>query len=116
VTGEIPSQSVAFGIGLTDLANGQAGTENELGFDRADALTLRATIVLCQPQDVCFNGKRGARAFLRLPQVEYGVQRERIGRRVLFVGPSTSRAANASWDVSVWHDLAARVRRRQRGR
>jgi ADP-heptose:LPS heptosyltransferase len=76
-------------------------------------MALRAKIILYQPRYLCFNGKRGAREFLRLPQVAYGVQAERIGRTVLFIAPSTSRAANASWDLSIWHDLAARVRGRK---
>ena len=99
------------GIGLTDLVKGRAGNDNELRFTRADAVALRAKIVLYQPRYLCFNGKRAACEFFRISQVNYGVQRERIGRTVLFVAPSTSRAANASWDLAVWKDLAARVRR-----
>jgi TDG/mug DNA glycosylase family protein len=109
-------QLVSFGIGLTDLAKGQAGRDDRVRFARADAMALRAKVMLYQPRYLCFNGKRAAREFLRRPQVEYGVQAERIGRTVLFIAPSTSRAANAFWDLSIWHDLAARVLRRKRPR
>lgn len=101
---------LVFGIGLTDLVKGQAGGDGQLRFSRADAISLRAKIVLYQPRYLCFNGKRAAREFLRRPKVAYGVQPERIGRTILFVAPSTSRAAGGSWDLSVWRDLAVRVR------
>jgi hypothetical protein len=46
--------------------------------------------------------------------VDYGVQPVRVGRTVLFVAPSTSAAANGSWDRSIWQELARRVRRPRR--
>ncbi len=102
---------LAFGIGLTDLIKQQAGADRDLEFTLADVLTLRMKITSYQPRYVCFNGKRAAQAFLRSDKVEYGVHPARLGRSVLFVAPSTSRAANGAWDLSVWQDLAARVRR-----
>ena len=42
---------------------------------------------------------------------EFGVQVERIGATQLFVAPSTSGAANAFWDVEIWHELARRCDR-----
>ncbi|MGH2374506.1 MAG: mismatch-specific DNA-glycosylase [bacterium] len=109
-------QLLRFGIGLTDLIKGQAGRDDQVPFARADAMALRAKVMLYQPRYLCFNGKRAAREFLRRPEVEYGVQAERIGRTVLFIAPSTSRSANAFWDLSIWHDLAGRVLRRNRPR
>ena len=115
----VPTESgqlLGYAIGLTDLANGPAGSDDQLRFARADAIALRAKVVLYQPRYLCFNGKRGASEFLRRNSMDYGVQSERIGRTVLFVAPSTSRAANAFWDVSIWQDLADRVRGRKRPR
>lgn len=106
-------QLLSYGIGVTDLAKGQAGSDGQLRFSQADAIALRAKVVLYQPRYLCFTGKRAAREFFRRPEVAYGVQPERIGRTVLFVAPSTSRAASASWDLSIWHDLAARARGRK---
>ena len=102
-----------FRIGLTDLVKGQVGNDHELRVGAADILSLRAKIHVYQPRYLCFNGKRSAQLVLRRPRVEYGVQKERLGRTVLFVAPSTNSAASGSWDICVWQDLAARVRRHQ---
>ena len=102
-----------YGIGLTDLAKGQAGGDRYIRVTQPDAFALRARIVLFQPRYLCFNGKRAAQLFLRRPQLDYGVQPDRIGRTILFVAPSTSGAARGSWDITVWQDLAARVHRVQ---
>jgi len=101
-----------YGIGLTDLVKDQAGNDDAIRFGRAASFRLRATIITYQPRYLCFNGKRAAREFFRARHVDFGVQHPRIGRTVLFVAPSTSAAANATWDLSVWRDLAKRVRRR----
>jgi TDG/mug DNA glycosylase family protein len=101
-----------YGIGLTDLIKDQAGNDHAIRFGRAASVRLCATIILYQPRYLCFNGKRAAQEFFRSRQLDFGVQRTRIGRTVLFVAPSTSAAANATWDLSVWRDLAKRVRRR----
>lgn len=100
-----------YGIGLTDLIKGQSGNDDKIRFGRAASFQLRATIQLYQPQYLCFNGKRAAQEFFGTRRVAFGVQHSRIGRTVLFVAPSTSAAANASWDLAVWRDLAKRVRR-----
>jgi TDG/mug DNA glycosylase family protein len=103
-----------YGIGLTDLAKDQAGSDRDLRIDRADVLLLRSRIVVYQPQYLCFNGKRAAQVFLGQSLIDYGVQRERIGRTVLFVAPSTSGAASGAWDIVVWQELASRVLRNRR--
>ena len=102
---------LSFGIGLTDLVKRNAGGDHVLRFTRADGLMLHSKLMLYQPRYLCFNGKRAAREFLRNPNVNYGAQPTRFGRTVLFVAPSTSAAANGSWDLSLWQDLAVRVRR-----
>jgi double-stranded uracil-DNA glycosylase len=100
-----------YGIGLTDLVKSQSGNDHDLRIDRADVLLLRSRIAMYQPQYLCFNGKRAAQVFLGQSVIGYGVQRERIGRTVMYVAPSTSAAANGYWDVAVWKDLANRVLR-----
>ena len=99
------------GIGLTDLVKDQAGSDSAISFGKAARMRLHAMVMLYQPRYVCFNGKRPAREFLRSKQVTFGVQSRRIGRSVVFVAPSTSAAAGASWDLAIWEDLARRVRR-----
>ena len=100
-----------YGILLTDLVKDQVGGDRTISFRKADSLRLRLTIMRYQPRYFCFNGKRAAREFFGTDRVEFGVQRSRLGKTVLFVAPSTSAAARASWDLSVWRDLAKRVRR-----
>lgn len=103
-------QLLALGIGLTDVVKTSAGSDRDLAFTVADVVALRMKIMSSQPWYLCFNGKRAAQEFLRATHVNYGVH-GRLGRTTLFVAPSTSRAANGSWDIEPWQDLARRVRR-----
>jgi double-stranded uracil-DNA glycosylase len=98
-----------FGIGLTDLVKGQSGADSGLRFDGTGSVSLREKMTDLQPRILCFNGKRAAQEYLGTRTVAFGVQEERIGNTALFVAPSTSGAANGSWDLSYWHDLADRV-------
>ena len=67
-------------------------------------------MLVFQPREVSFNGKRAAQEFLGTKAVAFGAQQERIGMTVLCVEPSTSGAANGSRDVSCWRDVAERVK------
>ncbi len=74
-------QLLSFGIGPTNLAKRQAGSDDQPRFGKADAIALRAKVVLYQPRYLCFNGERAAREFFRSPEVAYGVRvRGRKGR------------------------------------
>ncbi len=95
-------------IGLTDVAKGQSGTDDDIAFEKADRRALRAKIEEYQPRVLAFNGKRAAQEFFGRRRVEYGIQAERIDATQLFVAPSTSGAANAFWDIEIWHALARR--------
>ena len=103
-----------FGIGLTDIAKGQRGNDADISFTSSDRVPLRKKILEYQPRFLCFNGKRAAQEFFGVKAVRYGLQAERIGSTQLFVAPSTSGAARASWDPAIWRDLARRVRRASR--
>ncbi len=98
------------GIGLTDLVKGQSGPDSRIEFRRENRALLRRKIEEFQPGILCFNGKRAAREYLGAAAVEYGLQPERIGATRLFVAPSTSAAANGSWDPDWWRVLAELVR------
>ena len=100
-----------FGIGLTDVVKTQAGGDADIAFRLADRESLREKILRFDPRYLCFNGKRAAQEFFGTKAVDYGLQAATIGSTALFVAPSTSGAARASWDVSVWRELARRVRR-----
>lgn len=98
-----------FGIGLTDLVKDQSGADVTIRFDSTGAAQLRKKMLALQPQVLCFNGKRAAQEFFDTRTVAYGPQPECIGVTQLFVAPSTSAAANGSWDPSYWRDLAERL-------
>ena len=99
------------GIGLTDLVKHESGPDGALSRSGWDVPGLKAKLRSCQPRVVCFNGKRAAKEFFRIDQVEYGTHAgcEDLPGIVLFVAPSTSGAARGSWDARVWHDLASLV-------
>jgi len=103
-----------FGIGLTDIAKGQRGNDVDISFGPSDRAPLRRKILAYQPQFLCFNGKRAAQEFFGVRGIRYGLLAERIGETQVFVAPSTSGAARASWDPAIWQDLARRVRRASR--
>jgi TDG/mug DNA glycosylase family protein len=98
------------GIGLTDLVKGQSGGDHEIDFRRAGRRGLERKIERFRPRFLCFNGKRAARGFLGREDVEYGLQPEQVADTRLFVAPSTSGAANASWRPAHWQTLADLVR------
>jgi TDG/mug DNA glycosylase family protein len=104
---------LAFRIGLTDLVKGQSGIDRGIGFDADAGMTLRRRILSYRPGCLCFNGKRAAQEFFGRSEVEYGVQSDRIGETSVFVAPSTSGAAGAFWDASVWRALAEHIASRQ---
>lgn len=99
-----------FGIGLTDLVKRQSGGDHEIDFRRAGRQELSAKIARLRPALLCFNGKRAASEFLGRRQVGFGVQSETIADTRIFVAPSTSGAANATWDPARWQQLADLVR------
>lgn len=101
-----------YGIGLTDLAKCITGVDRALPRDAYDPNSLRRKLEIHRPRFLCFNGKAPAKAFLDRKIVALGLQSETLGATAIFVAPSTSRAANAYWDVAIWRDLARLVRSR----
>jgi len=96
----------SFGIGLTDLVKGQSGQDSAIRFSPSDPSPLQKKILRFQPRVFCFNGKRAATEFFHTRDVAYGVHSHHIGATRLFVAPSTSGAANGSWDIAFWQQLA----------
>jgi TDG/mug DNA glycosylase family protein len=98
-----------FGIGLTDLVQGQSGPDHRIHDTPADAQRLRARIARARPAVLAFNGKKSAAGFLDrdTTKISYGLQGERLGETRLFVAPSTSGRASAHWDPRPWRELAA---------
>lgn len=95
-----------FGIGLTDVVKGQAGSDTDIDFRRALPDDVRAKVLHFAPLVLAFNGKRAAEVFLNFRRVQYGLQSATVGSTRLFVAPSTSGAANGYWSIDRWRELA----------
>lgn len=103
-----------FGLGLTDLAKTVCGNDSELPRGSFDASRVRQSILAVRPRILAFTSKRAAREFLGRT-ADYGRQRDRLGRTVLYVLPSPSGQARSHWDLAVWHGLARLKSRRVGG-
>lgn len=98
-----------FDIGLTDLIKAEFGNDAAVTSKRQDIQNLKSKIQLYQPRILAFNGKKSAEFFLG-HKVDYSFQNEQIGNTKIFVLPSTSSAANGSWDESYWREISAIVK------
>jgi len=95
-----------FGIGLTDVAKDQAGSDAAIDLCRSSPGRVREQVKRFAPGILAFNGKKAAQLFLDQRHVNFGLQAARVGTTRLFVAPSTSGAASGYWDLEVWHELA----------
>lgn len=100
---------LTYGIGLTDIIKGKAGSDDNHFPEDFKCEDLRQKILKFRPKILCFNGKRAAKVFLGKKHVEYGYQKETIGSTLLFVAPSTSGAARGYWDQTSWEKLSEEV-------
>jgi len=101
----------ALGIGLTDLCKTQSGMDHEIS--AFDVGALRQRLAACAPRAIAFTSKKGASLYLDrpTPALAYGRQAghefsDSLGA-ALFVLPSPSGAAGASWSIEPWRELAA---------
>ena len=94
-----------FGIGLTDFVKGQSGMDKQIKFAAANRDEFSSKIIHYSPAILCFNGKKAGELCLQR-KVDFGFQPEVIGTTKLFVAPSTSGAANGSWNIGLWQELA----------
>ena len=110
-----------YGIGLTDVAKKAAGVDAQIQQDDYDAAAFAARMEHFKPRIICFNGKKAAAVFrswqhgrsVKTNEFDYGVYPQPTLQYapILFVAPSTSAAAQASWNPEDWHQLAELVRR-----
>lgn len=98
-----------YGLGLTDLAKTESGSDADLSKNAFDIAGFEDKIRMYQPRFVCFNGKRSAREYFRITEISYGAKEAAIGATGIFVAPSTSGAASGSWDIEYWRQLAGLV-------
>lgn len=101
---------LSFGIGLTDVVKGQAGSDAAIDFGQYDPDSLRDKITRLKPAVLAFNGKKAAQVFLDRPRVATGLLPDTIGDTQLFIAPSTSGAASGFWSIEEWWELARLVR------
>jgi G:T/U mismatch-specific DNA glycosylase len=95
-----------YGIGLTDLCKTEDGMDRRLAASAFDVQGFKEKLAGIRPLAVAFNGLKAARVFYGNNAVSYGRQPTSDGME-FWVMPSTSGAANACWDISVWQQLAA---------
>ncbi len=95
-----------YNIGLTDLEKKQSGSDKDIKFKKKSSEELTKRIENYKPNILCFNGKTSAKKYLGKKSIDFGLQKESIGKTKLFVAPSTSGAANRFWDIKLWRKLA----------
>ena len=79
-------------IGLTNIVDRPSRSASDLTAAemRAGAEALRAKLIACQPQVVCFNGKGIYEVFSGRKNVPLGLQEETLDGILLYVMPSSS--------------------------
>jgi TDG/mug DNA glycosylase family protein len=99
------------GIGLTDLVKAGAGMDRATlpKLTAADRTRLSAAVATFRPQFLAFTSKTAGQKFFDGKR-DYGEQLELIGDTRVWILPSTSGAANGSWQPEIWHRFADEVR------
>jgi TDG/mug DNA glycosylase family protein len=100
------------GIGLTDIAKTQVGTDDKIVVAAADVALLQAKLRRYRPKTLAFVGKRAAAHFFgcRTAHLALGAQPACWEDFTVFVLPSTSALAHSHWQARPWRDLARVVR------
>lgn len=99
------------GIGLTDLVKVGFGMDRATlpKLTAADRARLSQAIATFRPKFLAFTSKTAGQKFFDGKR-EYGAQAEPIGDTRVWILPSTSGAANGSWQPEIWHRFADAVR------
>jgi TDG/mug DNA glycosylase family protein len=99
------------GLGLTDLVKVAAGMDRATlpKLSAADRARLTKAIMTFRPRFLAFTSKTAGQKYFGGKR-DYGEQRDMIGDTRVWILPSTSGAANGSWQPEIWHRFAAAVR------
>jgi TDG/mug DNA glycosylase family protein len=99
------------GIGLTDLVKAGAGMDRATlpKLTAADRARLRTAITTYRPKFLAFTSKTAGQKFFDGKR-EYGEQAEPISETRVWILPSTSGAANGSWQPEIGQQFADAVR------
>ncbi len=95
-----------YGIGLVDLEPRDPSGAEGRGARFKGAEDLRRKIRQHAPGLMVFNGKKAAKEYLAMPTVAFGLLPHGIGTTKLFVCPSTTAGAKATWDPRWWDVMA----------
>ena len=88
----------------------KSGMDNVLSSSDFKNNGLIEKIEKYNPRFLCFNGKKAAKEFYGVRNVEYGLQEKKMKDTRIFVAPSTSGAANGFWDIDYWTNLSKLIR------
>ena len=102
-----------YGLGLTDIAKFEFGTDVTLRMEAFGVPTFMEKISLCRPKIVAFNGKNAARIFYGFStnmKLGYGPGAPIENFPQIFVLPSTAGAARRFWNLEWWQKFARLVK------
>ena len=95
-------------LGLTDLVKNQSGIGNKINCTENDIKILKQKISDWKPKILAFNGKRPVRIFIKREYIDWGKQKDKIGKTKIWILPSTS-GLNGMWNrynhEKIWKDL-----------
>jgi len=99
-------------IGLTDFVKTHSGMDHQIPLSvlrESARIRLRKSIESHRPKFLAFTSKAAGQNFLGGKR-DYGEQAETIADTRIWILPSTSGAANGSWQPEIWHRFAERVK------
>ncbi len=105
---------LTLGIGFTDMSKLGSGMDHEIAADQFDVSRFVETIRHYRPRAIAFTSKRAAAVWLgksTTSEIAFGRQQARPADfPEVFVLPSPSGAAGATWIIGPWRDLAEWLR------
>jgi TDG/mug DNA glycosylase family protein len=98
-----------YGIGLTDLVHTEYGNDNQISKESYEVDLFIKKMEYFKPKYIAFTSKAAASfafGFKGLTSIiEYGLQKQKIGKSQVYVLPSTSGSAGSYWDEKYWFEL-----------
>lgn len=94
-------------MGFTDILKKQSGNDNQVDFKDYSKIDFEENILKYSPLILAFTSKKSASIYFekRTREIEYGLQKEKIGETYLFVLPSPSGAAVKWFNKKYWKEL-----------
>lgn len=87
------------------------GNDSSLSNKDFDIKSFQTKINKYRPKILAFNGKKPAKIFLGNKDLVFGLYKEKkIDDANIFILPSTSGAANKSWVIRYWEEIAEMIK------